>query len=279
MDLREERLILPLLASSLIHVIVIAAASSSFNAQPRLTERDLLRVTVIDFAPPSEEKSTVTEKQTAPAATPARSDAAPRKLRPREPIPRKPAVESERKSMPAPQPPAVQEPSKQWAPPEPSKLEPFAPEPLPLSPNLPDATAGNGVASFAGGGWRGPDAGIAPGGGAVASSGSRYDSAGAGLHGQPGPIRTNRQARPVQTARASYPPMALRMGLEGDVVLRIEVDAEGNVTRAEVIKSDGAGFDEEALKAVKQSRFEPAEQDGKKVPAEFTYIYRFRLRK
>ncbi|HWO40657.1 MAG TPA: energy transducer TonB [Candidatus Eisenbacteria bacterium] len=83
----------------------------------------------------------------------------------------------------------------------------------------------------------------------------------------------------MQTARASYPPMALRMGLEGDVVLRIEVDAEGNVTRAEVIKSDGAGFDEEALKAVKQSRFEPAEQDGKKVPAEFTYIYRFRLRK
>ena len=41
----------------------------------------------------------------------------------------------------------------------------------------------------------------------------------------------------------------------------------------------GPGFDEEALKAVKQSRFEPAQKDGKNVPAEFTYIYRFRLRK
>ena len=39
------------------------------------------------------------------------------------------------------------------------------------------------------------------------------------------------------------------------------------------------GFDEEALKAVKQSRFEPAQKDGKSVSAEFTYIYRFRLQK
>jgi TonB family protein len=73
--------------------------------------------------------------------------------------------------------------------------------------------------------------------------------------------------------------MALRMGMESDVALRIEVDAEGKVTRAEIIKTGGAGFDEEALKAVKQSRFEPAQRDGQNVPAEFTYVYRFRLQK
>jgi TonB family protein len=67
------------------------------------------------------------------------------------------------------------------------------------------------------------------------------------------------------------------MGLEGDVTLKIEIDTEGKVTRAEVIKGAGSGFDEEALKAVRQSRFEPAQYDGEKVPAEFTYIYRFRL--
>jgi TonB family protein len=73
--------------------------------------------------------------------------------------------------------------------------------------------------------------------------------------------------------------MALRMGLEGDVTLRIEVDPEGKVTRAEIIKSGGAGFDEEALKAVKQSPFEPAQRDGQNVAAEFSYIYRFRLQR
>jgi TonB family protein len=61
--------------------------------------------------------------------------------------------------------------------------------------------------------------------------------------------------------------------------LRIEIDAEGKVTKAEITKSGGPGFDEEALKAVKQSRFEPAQRNGRNVPAEFTYIYRFRLQK
>jgi protein TonB len=82
----------------------------------------------------------------------------------------------------------------------------------------------------------------------------------------PAVVRTNREAKPIQTARAAYPPMALRMGLESDVTLRIEVDPEGKVTTAEIIKSGGAGFDEEALKAVKQSRFEPAEREGQRFP-------------
>ena len=69
------------------------------------------------------------------------------------------------------------------------------------------------------------------------------------------------------------------MGLEGDVMLRIEVDPEGKVMRAEITKSAGMGFDEEALKAVKQFRFAPAQKDGMSVPAEFTDIYRFRLQR
>jgi protein TonB len=73
--------------------------------------------------------------------------------------------------------------------------------------------------------------------------------------------------------------MALRAGLESDVTLKIEVDAQGNVTKAEITKSGGGGFDEESLKAVKQARFEPAQREGQNVPAEFTYIYRFRLQR
>jgi TonB family protein len=87
------------------------------------------------------------------------------------------------------------------------------------------------------------------------------------------------EAQPLQTVKASYPPMALRMGLEGDVALKILVDTEGKVIKAAIIKSAGMGFDEEALKTVKQFRFEPAKKDGKDVASEFTYIYRFRLEK
>jgi protein TonB len=73
--------------------------------------------------------------------------------------------------------------------------------------------------------------------------------------------------------------MALRAGLESDVTLKIEVDPEGKVIKAEIVKSGGGGFDEEALKAVKRSRFEPAQKDGQNVPAEFSFIYRFRLQR
>ncbi len=88
-----------------------------------------------------------------------------------------------------------------------------------------------------------------------------------------------REARPLQTVRASYPPMALRMGLEADVVLKVQVDSDGKVIKIEIVKGAGMGFDDEALKAVKQFRFEPAKKGGKNIPSEFTYIYRFRLEK
>lgn len=100
--------------------------------------------------------------------------------------------------------------------------------------------------------------------------------------GPPGPgtgERGFRPAKPTQTAKVSYPPMALRMGLEADVTLKVFVDAEGKVTKVEIVKSAGMGFDEEALRTVRQFRFEPALRDGEKISSEFTYIYRFRLEK
>jgi periplasmic protein TonB len=117
------------------------------------------------------------------------------------------------------------------------------------------------------------------GGGGHAVAGLGRGSGTPGAPVQTAPLRTNREAKPIQTARAFYPPMALRMGMESDVTLRIEVDPAGNVTKAEILKSGGGGFDEEALKAVKQSRFEPAQKDGQNVAAEFNYIYRFRLQR
>jgi TonB family protein len=125
------------------------------------------------------------------------------------------------------------------------------------------------------------DGGIVPGAGTVGGGGGTAASGigrGSGIPAQPA-LRTNREAKPIQTVKAAYPPMALRAGLESDVTLKIEVDPQGNVTKAAIIKGGGAGFDEEALKAVRQSRFEPAQRDGQSVAAEFTYIYRFRLQR
>jgi TonB family protein len=140
-----------------------------------------------------------------------------------------------------------------------------------------DASAGH-TASLEGNGLA-PGTAITGGAGGNATAGLGRDFGASGFPAQAGVLRTNRSAKPIQTARAAYPPMALRAGIEADVQLKIEVGPQGNVIKAEIIKSGGAGFDEEALRAVKQSRFEPAQRDGQNVPAEFTFVYRFRLQR
>jgi len=128
------------------------------------------------------------------------------------------------------------------------------------------------------------DVGVVPGPGSAGAGGGTAASGlghGAGAPGLPAQsvLRTNREAKPIQTVCANYPPMALRAGLESDVTLRVIVDTDGNVTHAEITKGGGAGFDEEALKAVKQSRFEPAQKNGQNVLAEFSYVFRFRMQR
>jgi len=167
----------------------------------------------------------------------------------------------------------------------PSKVKepenPLPPTPTPIrDSSASDGGSATGVNNLAAG-----DVGVAPGSGNAGSGGGTAVAGLGRAFGAPGlplqtaPLRTNREAKPIQTARASYPPMALRMGMEGDVMLLIEVDPQGNVTKTEIIKSGGAGFDEGALKAVRQSRFEPAQRDGQNVAAEFNYVYRFRLQR
>src|SRR5919197_2431713 len=152
----------------------------------------------------------------------------------------------------------------------------IAPEPAPARTA---AVEGGGSEAGSGNLFGKSEAGLLPGagtggGGGTAAAGLGRGSGAPGLPTAGTALRTNRQAKAIQTVQPSYPPMALRMGLEGDVMLKIEVDTDGKVTKAEVLKSAGGGFDEAAMKAVKQSRFEPAQEDGQTVLAEFTYIYR-----
>jgi protein TonB len=172
--------------------------------------------------------------------------------------------------------PALREgPKTEELPPKKDELEKStAASSLPGGGNNPSGGApgkGSGVENFPGGG----DVAVLPGSG-FGKSGTRIGS------GPPGPgssEKVSRPAKPVQTAKASYPPMALRMGIEADVPLKVFVDEDGRVVKVEIVKSVGMGFADEALKAVRQYRFEPALSDGRRIPSEFTYIYRFRLEK
>ncbi|MEJ2691286.1 MAG: energy transducer TonB, partial [Deltaproteobacteria bacterium] len=60
-----------------------------------------------------------------------------------------------------------------------------------------------------------------------------------------------------------YPPMARRRGYSGTVMLKVLVDAQGQVAGLTVEQSSGHHIlDEEALKSVRQWLFSPATEDG-----------------
>lgn len=62
-----------------------------------------------------------------------------------------------------------------------------------------------------------------------------------------------------------YPQLAREMGKEGTVLLRLTLDERGRLIEAVVVRGAGSGFDEQALRAVKESTFTPAKRDGRPV--------------
>lgn len=64
-----------------------------------------------------------------------------------------------------------------------------------------------------------------------------------------------------------YPRRAVRQEVEGRVVVQMVVTSDGRARDVEVVRGIGGGCDEEALRVVREARFEPAMVDGEAVPA------------
>ncbi|MCB9680003.1 MAG: TonB-dependent receptor [Alphaproteobacteria bacterium] len=83
---------------------------------------------------------------------------------------------------------------------------------------------------------------------------------------------------PVHEVAPVYPDEALAERLEATVGLEIDVDEDGRVVQAQVVAPAGHGFDEAALAAVRDDRFEPARDGlGRPVAVRIRYDVRFTL--
>jgi len=107
--------------------------------------------------------------------------------------------------------------------------------------------------------------------------------------GAAGGIRVPAQAAPDASApvtspkivhfeNAPYPPEAEKLGLEANVILRLDIDKDGKVTGVAVVEPAGHGFDEAATEAAKRFLFEPARRGTTPIPARILYRYGFTLR-
>lgn len=74
-----------------------------------------------------------------------------------------------------------------------------------------------------------------------------------------------------------YPEIAKRAGVQGRVFVKAFVNEKGIVEKVELVKGIGAGCDEEALRAVKATRFKPGRQRGKAVRVQVMIPVLFKL--
>ncbi len=83
---------------------------------------------------------------------------------------------------------------------------------------------------------------------------------------------------PVKLVEPIYPDIARQAGIEGVVILKLLVDVDGRVLKAQVLKSLNQALDVEAVKAAKASLFSPAKQRDKPVRVWVSYPVEFVLR-
>ena len=77
--------------------------------------------------------------------------------------------------------------------------------------------------------------------------------------------------------KITYPDMARSAGVEGKLYLLVFVNENGGVDDIKVIKSLGAGCDEAAIKAVKDTKFKPGKNSRATVKVKLSIPVTFKL--
>jgi protein TonB len=77
----------------------------------------------------------------------------------------------------------------------------------------------------------------------------------------------------------TYPPVALRQGLEGTVQLNVLVDETGNVVDTQIVAGAGgrSGLNEAAVSSLRRRKYHPATRDGVPVKVWMPVRVQFRL--
>jgi len=82
-----------------------------------------------------------------------------------------------------------------------------------------------------------------------------------------------------QSTPPSYPPAALRNGVEGSVVVRVDVDATGVPFNVTIVQRSGSrDLDRAATDAVRRWRFVPAQSNGQAVVGSIEVPFDFKAR-
>lgn len=95
----------------------------------------------------------------------------------------------------------------------------------------------------------------------------------------PRQARVDAPARPVRSIRPDYPREARQRGESGDVVLEMDISAEGTASDIRVVSSCGyTDLDAAAVKAARRARYVPAKSGGEPVASTVRMLIAFTLK-
>ena len=83
--------------------------------------------------------------------------------------------------------------------------------------------------------------------------------------------------QPKKRVDPAYPEILKRAGIEADVEIKVSVNEQGVVEKAETVSATNENFVDAAMNAAAKWEFIPAKKDGKPIKAEVTIPFKFRL--
>jgi protein TonB len=257
-----------LLCAAAFHICAFLAAGLYLSRPSGETENLHIEVSIEQQAgPPESGGGTPMAAESAPAAAPA----APQE--PPAPEPEQPDLLPDPEPLPVPEP--LIEPDDAISA-LPSETEPVAVREetaaLPrASVTSPGGTGSGGTAygtpGAPGGSGVGSGTGSGPSGGGGSASDERFIPF----------YKVDQKPEIITQAKLEYPPEARRRNIEGTVIVEADIDEKGRAVNVRLVKSAGYGFDEAALRYIKESAFSPASIGKKPVAVRMRFTVRFGL--
>lgn len=90
-------------------------------------------------------------------------------------------------------------------------------------------------------------------------------------------VAVDQQPVIIKRAPVSYPELAKKARIEGNVYLKVLVDKDGKAKKAVVFKSDAEVFNEAAIQSALKSTYSAAVSDGKPVASWLVLPFTFKL--
>lgn len=90
---------------------------------------------------------------------------------------------------------------------------------------------------------------------------------------------TERKAEIIRLVNPQFPESAQRAGIQGEVLVRVQIGPEGKPVQAKIVRSTSAVFNDAVIDAVMRSEYSPGVMSSGPVTSWITLPFTFKMKK